>query len=319
MSYISSMKKVSILIPVYNRQNLIKETVNSALAQTYQNTEIIIVDNKSTDNTWQILQDLALKDNRIKIFQNETNIGPVKNWKRCIEKATGEYGKILWSDDLIAPTFLEKTIPFLEDENIAFTFTKTIIFKNNISESTNKEFYILGKTGKYSTTKYIEGIIEGDNLPASPGCALFRMKDLKSNILIDLPNKIGSDFATHAIGNDLLIFLLTANQYPKFAFINESLSYFRDHKESITIASKIGKIPLHYALAMAYFVENKSPYLIRKMNTKIWLLLRKYKDQAKEYNMYHMLDFYMNNKNQKIDLSFILKKIFRKTYNVIFK
>ena len=87
---------VSILIPVYNRETLIEDTVQSALNQTYPNIEIIVVDNKSTDRTWDILEKLANRDSRIKIFQNKTNIGPVRNWKRCIDNASGKYGKILW-------------------------------------------------------------------------------------------------------------------------------------------------------------------------------------------------------------------------------
>jgi len=55
-------KLISILIPVYNRENLIEETVQSALNQTYKNLEVIIVDNKSTDSTWEVLQKLASKD-----------------------------------------------------------------------------------------------------------------------------------------------------------------------------------------------------------------------------------------------------------------
>ena len=81
-------KLVSILVPVYNRENLIEETVNSGLSQTYENIEIIIVDNQSTDGTWKILEKLASQDKRIKIFQNNTNIGPVRNWKRCIDEAS---------------------------------------------------------------------------------------------------------------------------------------------------------------------------------------------------------------------------------------
>ena len=100
---------VSILIPVYNRDKFIEETINSALSQTYQNIEIIIVDNNSTDNTWRIIKKYTKKDNRIKAFKNDTNIGPVRNWKKCTDKADGEFGKILWSDDLIAPEFIEKT------------------------------------------------------------------------------------------------------------------------------------------------------------------------------------------------------------------
>jgi len=120
--------KVSILIPVYNRENLIEETVQSALNQTYKNIEIIIVDNQSIDKTWEVMQKLAFQDDRIKIFQNDKNMGPVRNWKRCIDEATGDYGKILWSDDLIAPEFLENTVHFLENKDIGFVFTGTEIF-----------------------------------------------------------------------------------------------------------------------------------------------------------------------------------------------
>lgn len=84
---------VSILIPVYNRENLVGETIESAINQTYKNIEIIIVDNCSTDNTWQVLQDYAQKDNRIRIFQNPENIGLVRNWERCIDVANNRYYK----------------------------------------------------------------------------------------------------------------------------------------------------------------------------------------------------------------------------------
>jgi glycosyltransferase involved in cell wall biosynthesis len=221
-------KLVSILIPVYNRESLIEETVQSALSQTYKNIEIIIVDNKSTDKTWEVLQKLASKDNRIKIFQNERNIGPVRNWKRCIDEANGEYGKILWSDDLIAREFLEKTLPYLGND-VGFVFTGTEIFIDKTEKKSSH--YFIGKSGIYESEKYINRVLFEGNYPVSPGCALFRLKDLKKNLLIDIPNKVNSNFAMHAIGNDLLIFLLTSQQYkfrlftfilsPKAELVNE--------------------------------------------------------------------------------------------------
>ena len=114
---------VSILIPTYNRQDLITETVQSALSQTYQDFEIVIVDNQSTDNTYQVCLDLAKTDSRIRVYQNEENIGPVRNWQRCVELAHGEYAKILFSDDLIHPTFLEKTVNLLADPSVGYVFT----------------------------------------------------------------------------------------------------------------------------------------------------------------------------------------------------
>lgn len=304
-------KLVSILIPVYNREKLIEETVQSALNQTYDNIEIIIVDNKSTDNTWGILQRLASQDNRIKIFQNKTNIGPVKNWKRCIDEATGEYGKILWSDDLIAPEFLEKTVPFLADKDVGFVFTGTEIFTDGSDKK--KSYYFIGKTGVYKSEKYINGVLfEGVLYPVSPGCALFRLQDLKQNLLVNIPNKVNSDFSTHAIGNDLLVFLLTANNYKNFAFVNETLSFFREHEESISIQSKDGMLPLHYNLASAYFVENYRPDLIKKQNYMLFRLLRKYKTTANKFNIFKISDFYMKNRNYGLISIFFLKKLLKK-------
>ena len=104
---------VSILIPTYNREKIILETLNCAVNQTYKNTEVIVVDNKSTDNGFEIIKGFAKSHPNVRVYQNEENIGPVKNWLKCMDYATGEYAKILWSDDLIAPDFIEMTLPYL--------------------------------------------------------------------------------------------------------------------------------------------------------------------------------------------------------------
>jgi len=302
--------KVSILVPVYNRELLIEETIRSALSQTYKNIEIIVVDNKSTDNTWQVLEKLALQDKRIKIFQNDTNIGPVRNWKRCIDEASGQYAKILWSDDLIAPEFLEKTVPYLENHDIGFVFTGTEIFKDKTNKKSSH--YFIGQTGIYNSEKYITGVIYEGGYPVSPGCALFRLEDLKNNLLIDIANKVGSDFSMHAIGNDLLIFLLTAHQYKKFAFVEEKLSFFRAHEGSISIQSNDGKLPLHYNLASAYFVENYRTDLIKKQNVILWNLLRVYKNTSMNFNITKISDFYIKNTNFKLNYLLLINKILQK-------
>jgi len=302
--------KVSILIPVYNREKLIEETVKSALNQTYKDFEIVIVDNKSTDSTWAIIQKLVQEDERIKIFQNNTNIGPVRNWKRCVDEANGEYGKILWSDDLIAPGFLEKTVPFLEDDDVGFVFTGTEIFIDGTDKKSSS--YFIGESRVYESEKYIDGVLFNGNYPVSPGCALFRLKDLRKNLLIDIPNKVNSDFSMHAIGNDLLIFLLTAHQYKNFGFVNDKLSFFRAHEGSISIQSNDGKLPLHYNLASAYFVENYRSDLIKKQNVIIWNILRIHKHTSRKYGLTKILDFYMNNNNNSLDYLLFFKKVIKK-------
>jgi glycosyltransferase involved in cell wall biosynthesis len=270
---------VSILIPVYNREEYIGECVRSAQEQTYADIEIIIVDNASMDATWKISQDLAEKDERIRVFQNEENIGPVRNWRRCVEEATGDFGKILWSDDLIAPRFLEETLPLLSDPDVGFVFTQACFFKSGQADGEIR--YQLGETGIYPTEEFIRGELRGMDYPRSPGCALFRMDDIRTNILVDVPNNIGSDFSMHAIGNDLLLFLLTANSYNNFGLVAETLSGFRNHADSISINSKRRELLMCYDMARAFFVECYRPDLAKILDVRLALYFLKYPNAVK--------------------------------------
>lgn len=101
---------VSICIPVYNAERFIVETVQSALAQTYPNVEIVIQDNASTDNTWTLLQALAQQQASLQIQQNPTNGGPNANFNRVVARARGSYINILGADDTLHPTFIENCL-----------------------------------------------------------------------------------------------------------------------------------------------------------------------------------------------------------------
>lgn len=304
---------VSILIPVYTREELVRRALESAINQTYENIEVIAVDNKSMDRTYAVLKEYADKYPDVKVYQNEENLGPVRNWKKCLEYATGEYVKILWSDDLIDEKFIEKTLPFLvDDPRIGFVFTGTEIFNDETQERIKS--YFIGNTGKYDSKKFIEGSLLRGPYPVSPGNAIFRKKDMDNSLVIDIPNKLGIDFKMHGMGNDLLIFLLTAIKYPKFAFVNETLSFFRSHMESITLAENKLKTTIRYNAAKAYFVENyvKDIELEKKFNT---ILLYSYimsLIKGRRYNIKSIKDFYLNKKYIGVSFLFIGKFIFRK-------
>lgn len=317
--------KVSILIPVYNREKIILETLNSAVNQTYKNTEIIVVDNKSTDNSYKIIKKFAKSHPNVRVYQNEENIGPVRNWRRCLDYATGKYAKILWSDDLIAPDFIEKTLPYLEDhEDVGFVFTGTEIFNDNTGQR-NKAYFI-GNTGIYDTSKYIESSLLGKPLPVpiSPGNAIFRRKDLQKNLLINIPNRLGIDFKMYGMGNDVLMFLLTAKDYPKFGFINETLSFFRSHNDSITISESGYKTCIRYTTGKAYFVENYVTDLkiIKQFNSKLAEIY--FRDMYnKKYGLTSVNDFYYRANKIQINInigyfiSLLAKSVFTKIRNGI--
>lgn len=119
---LSNQPLVSICIPTYNAEKTVVQTVQSILNQTYQNLEIIIVDNASTDNTLNLLQ--KFKDPRIKIYRNTTNIGAEKNFSKCVELAKGKYIAIFHADDLYMPDMVEKQIrAFQDNPTIGAVFT----------------------------------------------------------------------------------------------------------------------------------------------------------------------------------------------------
>jgi glycosyltransferase involved in cell wall biosynthesis len=99
-------QKVTIAIPTYNRaDNYLKQTLTSALNQTYQNLEIVVADNCSTDNTESFIN--SFSDPRIRYFKQKTNILPNDNFNFCLNQARGDYFLLLQDDDLIDRDFVE--------------------------------------------------------------------------------------------------------------------------------------------------------------------------------------------------------------------
>lgn len=114
---------VSILTPTYNTEKFIRATIESVQNQTYQNWEMILVDDASTDETVKIISDFAEKDNRIKLFKLSKNSGNGFARNVALEKASGKYIAFLDADDLWFPSKLEKQLQFLETNNLPFTFS----------------------------------------------------------------------------------------------------------------------------------------------------------------------------------------------------
>jgi len=108
--------RVSIGMPVYNGENYIEEALDSILAQTYSDFELIISDNASTDRTPEICQAYAAKDRRIHYHRNESNLGGAANFNRVFELSSGEYFKWAAHDDVIAPDFLLKCVQVLDKD-----------------------------------------------------------------------------------------------------------------------------------------------------------------------------------------------------------
>jgi len=112
----SSLPYVSIGLPVYNGERFLTETLDSLLAQTFENFELVISDNASTDRTQEICEDYAAKDRRIRYYRNDQNLGAVRNYNRVFELSTGKYFKWAAHDDLCAPVLIKRCVEVLDGE-----------------------------------------------------------------------------------------------------------------------------------------------------------------------------------------------------------
>jgi glycosyltransferase involved in cell wall biosynthesis len=107
------MPLVSVLMTAYNREAFIAEAIESVLAQTFTDFELIIVDDASKDRTVDIAQSYASRDRRIRVYRNETNLGQFPNRNYAASLGTGEFLKYHDSDDLLYPHCLAVTVPLL--------------------------------------------------------------------------------------------------------------------------------------------------------------------------------------------------------------
>lgn len=114
---------VSIITPTFNAEKFIRATIESVLNQSYQNWEMILIDDASTDGTVSIIKEFTQKDNRLKLTELSKNSGNGFARNVALEKATGKYIAYLDADDLWFPIKLENQIKFLKNNNLPFTFS----------------------------------------------------------------------------------------------------------------------------------------------------------------------------------------------------
>lgn len=124
---------VSIIMPNYNSKKYVEQTINSVISQTYQNWELLFVDDCSTDGSLEIVRSFG--DERIKIFQNETNSGAAVSRNYALREAKGKWIAFLDSDDLWEPTKLSEQLAFMVENGYDFTCThySTLNENNNAS------------------------------------------------------------------------------------------------------------------------------------------------------------------------------------------
>jgi len=144
------MPRVSVVIPTYNHEKYVGECIQSVLDQTYQDFEIVITDDGSTDGTVNVIKEFG--DSRIRLYTHAENKGACTAVNNCIRKAAGEYIAALNSDDAWEPTKLERQVNFLDSHpEIGAVFTRVSFWDeagNSIGPDNYEHFYVFEKENR---------------------------------------------------------------------------------------------------------------------------------------------------------------------------
>ncbi len=271
--------KVSVLIPVYNRPELVVRSIRSALAQTHRNLEIVVSDNASTDSTWQVVQRLAAEDCRIRVFRNATNLGPTRNWIRALSESTGDYVKVLFSDDWLEPTCIARLVERIHGEpEVSLAFTAAIA--HHADGDVPLSYF--PETSGFCATEYIRrALLPDGELPVSPGVALVRRKVARfRNPVAARAARLNEIGERYGAGPDLLFLLEAAAASKRVAYIPEFLIHLDGGRTSITV-NHWPTVEIGYRLAREQFA-GEVPWRLGLWEIKTRLLARRWRRRIKE-------------------------------------
>ncbi|MFT7086869.1 MAG: glycosyltransferase involved in cell wall biosynthesis [Rickettsiales bacterium] len=236
------MPKISVCIASYNHAKYLKDTIQSVLNQSFQDFEIIISDDFSTDNSIEIIKNF--KSSKIKLIENQQNNGCSINFNKCLEIASGEYLALLGSDDMMAKNRLENQLIYLEKNQqygAVFTHAQTINVENK-----EIEHGIMGMNNhlNYDRFEKLRKLFYGDNFLWAPTAMI--KKDVLKNIGFFNPCLLQTqDF-------ELWIRILIGGF--DVGLIEEKLTYYRINDNNLSYANK--KID-HKFLSRIYFENQK--------------------------------------------------------------
>jgi glycosyltransferase involved in cell wall biosynthesis len=259
-----SIPVVSVCIPTYRAADHLAATIESVLAQTFADFELVIVDDNSPDRTAEIVA--GYRDSRLRYLQNPANLGPEGNWNRCLDEARGRYFKLLPQDDLLAPDCLARQVAVFEldaAQRIALVFGA-----REVVDADGKPLLRRATFGKRAKCVSARDLIraclrKGSNVIGEPGNVLLRR---------NLADSVGRFDATHGYVIDL-DYWFRALQRGDGYYLPYVLSSFRISGKSWSVeigarqyheyrdfarkyaadpAYRIGKTDLALATAMAY-------------------------------------------------------------------
>ena len=241
---------VSVIMPAYNCRKYISEAIQSVENQTYENWELIIVDDNSTDGTGEIVEKYKKKDIRIKYYRSEINEGPAASRNKAIDTAKGEYIAFLDSDDIWMSEKLEIQIDFMKSNHHAICCSA---YKkmDEYGKSLHKVYI------PYSKIDYWRCFLLSN--PVGNSTVVYNRKILGNQVIPDIKKR-----------NDFALWLQLLRQEKYIYGIKEPLVLYRVRQNSVS-SSKVSLLKYHWRLY--HFIENHN-YLVSITGVLMWMLVK---------------------------------------------
>ncbi len=237
--YSGKIKKVSVIIPNYNYENFIVERIDSILNQSYPIYELIILDDKSTDNSVNVIKEKinSIKNIKVRFVENEKNTGsPFSQWQKGISLVEGDYFWIAEADDSAHPLFLETTMKAFENKNVILSYTDSarIDENNNLIAKNSQDLYNIYGTNRWDRpyinkgTDEIINYLSITNTILNVSGVVWKKGDY---------NQIIEEAKQFKVAGDWYIYYKLL-ELGDVAFNNQSLNYFRKHSKSVSTVIK---------------------------------------------------------------------------------
>lgn len=237
---------VSVIMPAYNAEKTIKESIDSVLSQTYDNWELLVINDKSKDNTLSMIKEYVKEDNRIKLIDLEVNQGVAGARNNGLSKAKGRFLAFLDSDDIWSPDKLEKQVRFMCDKKSHMSCTSYEV----IDADSNRLNKLMNPQSKISYKTLLKG--------SRVGCL---------TVMVDLDEVDKKDLEMKKMGHeDYVTWLNIAKKYGDIDGLPINLAKYRVFEGSLS-GNKKKAIMWQYKiyrdnenLSLPYSIYNMSHY-----------------------------------------------------------
>lgn len=236
--------KVSVCVPVYNGARYLRECLDSVMAQTYRDVEVIIVDDGSTDESAAIASDYANRDSRIRLFRNVSNLGLVNNWNHSVRLANGEWIKFLFQDDLLAPECLARMLEIDKGEADLIVVRRQLAFAPD--------------TPVNIRTIYNEYLEQNNLARHFSGCSVVSVEAFR-NLMIKMPDR-------NCIGEPSAV-LLRKRAFDRYGYFNSHLVSLCDWEYLARVAANTGLYYLDESMATFRVHKASQSAELRESNT----------------------------------------------------